>query len=97
MVSTRIDSANFSLIPSRALQTLQMKLEFRARSLIFCCSKTPNSRSRSDISGLVMSCLMQTTDPASTWLNGQIEPPAHWPSRTRTGCVGSRFTAGKLA
>ena len=63
--STRIDSASFSEMPKRALQTWQMKLELRANSLIFCFSKTPNSRKRSDISGWVMSCLMQTVDPAS--------------------------------
>ncbi len=60
-----------------------------------CCSQKPISRSRLVVSGEVESCLMQTTVPALTQLNGQIRGPAHEPSKITYVCV-SFFTGLKL-
>src|SRR5947209_841853 len=44
--STRIFSANWLLMAKRALQTRQIRLFRRLRSLICCSSHSPNSRNR---------------------------------------------------
>lgn len=76
-----MDSASFLLIPSRALQTWQIRLDWRATSLIFCSSQKPISRSRWVTSWEAESRLMQTTVPSAMWLSGQTFGPAHSPSR----------------
>jgi len=93
--STKIESANSSLIPSRALQTWQMRFEFRASNLICCSSQMPSSRNRAVTSGAAESCLMQTTVPASTRLNGQTPEPTHCPSKT-TYCFRGFFTVVRI-
>lgn len=85
--STRMFLANSSLMPRRELQTRQIKLEWRLRSRMRCCSQKPNSRRRSEVSGVVVSCLMQTTTPTCTRLSGQRVEPAHWSPWTTYCCV----------
>jgi hypothetical protein len=78
-------SANCSLMPSRALQTWQIRLDCLLSNLTICFSPKPISRSRTRISGAPDKCLTQTTVPALTWLKGQTVVPAHSPSTTTTG------------
>src|SRR5256885_8527441 len=80
-VSTRIESASFLLMPSRALHTWQIRLDWRATSLIFWSSQKPISRNRCVTSLEAESRLMHTTVPSATWLSGQTFGPAHSPSR----------------
>ena len=54
---------------------------------MFCSSQKPSSRKRCVTSGAVESCLIQTTVPASTRLNGQTFGPAHLPSKITYDCV----------
>lgn len=90
-----MDLASFSLIPRRALQTWQMKLEFLETNRIFWSSKTPSSRNRSVTSGEVNSCLMQTIEPDCTCERGQTSGLGQWPSRNSISCSASEFTNGK--
>ncbi len=66
-----MDSASFSLIPSRELQTWQIKWPLRLINLMRCSSQKPISRSRSDISADATSSVMETVVPARMWLKGQ--------------------------
>ena len=80
-------------MPRRALQTRQIRLGWRLKSLICCSSQKPISRSRLVISGGASRRLMRTAAPATTRLSGQIEG-SQWPSCAWHG--SGRFTCAQI-
>ena len=92
--STKIFSANSSLMARRALQTWQMTLALLLSNRIFRSSQKPSSRNRCFISGDAESCLMRTAVPAWTWVRGQIK--GCWQPSGAGGVGADFFTAAQI-
>lgn len=76
-------------MPSRALQTWQIRLVWRLRSLIFCSSQKPISRKRCVTSAGAESCLMRTSAPVRTLLSGHRKGWEHGSPASSLGCCDS--------